>query len=425
MGTNGSNGTYKDYPEEFRRQILALLVKPSFASRFGHLIKPEYFPLAVEKDLADKIITHRTEFEGKFPTLADIALDMQEDKEYVTNIFKISHNGLHKTEKEVREWAKQQALRLAIIKTVEDWESGQDHDMVDRISKALRTGEDALDAGSNLLSSEWLEDDYTEGRVSTPWPHVDRIIGGGLGPGELGMLLAPTGSFKSTGLVNIGYHAANVVNAKNVLHFTLEMSEAKTLARYAWRTTFKSPRGQDPKEYRAKLLEQARIKLRGKVKVKQYATGQATVRQLHDFISRMIDEGFDPGMIIVDYASLLRSDRQYGQKRFELNEIHQDIRAMGIDFKVPIWSAVQANRQSFSKKVIGTDAVSEDIGISQIADIIISVNQTRDEALVDKVRLHMAKVRDGEGKGIVTAKIKFPAIISTDYSRGDDNGSED
>ena len=43
--------------------------------------------------------------------------------------------------------------------------------------------------------------------VTTGWPEIDTITGGGLGKSELGVVIAPTGAGKSMALVHLGTQA--------------------------------------------------------------------------------------------------------------------------------------------------------------------------------------------------------------------------
>ncbi len=52
----------------------------------------------------------------------------------------------------------------------------------------------------------------------------------GLGSGELGVVIAPTGAGKSMVLAHLGAQAVKA--GKNVVHYTLELSEAVTGQRY-------------------------------------------------------------------------------------------------------------------------------------------------------------------------------------------------
>lgn len=430
------NGNYStksnlvDFPKDFRQQILALLLKSRFTLRYGSIIKPEFFVLDLEQRIATVIHDHRDQYRGKLPTYADMALELGRTiewddtiEDYVKDLYHLSGNGLHKTEAEILSWARANAVRKAFAESLDDYEEGHLDPISDRFREALKVGRDIIDIGQELLAGNWFSTEFGE-LVPTPWATINNITGGGLGAGELGVMIAPTGQYKSTALVDIGARAAGIVSRKNVIHFSMEMSESKVLARYAHRVCFQDSRGVDKQTYMKNLHKAAKLRLKGRIRVKQYPSGQAKVRDLHDFCRRMQDDGLDLGMVIIDYPALLQSERHYKQKRFELEEIHVGVRAMAIELGVPMWIAAQSNRASFKKQIITKEDIGEAISIAQVMDVGISINQNPDEKKVDALRLYTAKVRDGADGHIIPCTMKYPAIISGDAG-GDNAGDSD
>ena len=66
--------------------------------------------------------------------------------------------------------------------------------------------------------------------VTTGWSRIDKISKDGLGKGELGVVIAPTGAGKSMVLVHLGSQALKA--GKNVVHYTLELSSERIGQRY-------------------------------------------------------------------------------------------------------------------------------------------------------------------------------------------------
>ena len=60
--------------------------------------------------------------------------------------------------------------------------------------------------------------------VPTGWKPIDDALGGGLGKGELGIIMAPAGVGKSFLLGCITAH--NIQRGENVIHYTLENSDS-------------------------------------------------------------------------------------------------------------------------------------------------------------------------------------------------------
>jgi replicative DNA helicase len=140
-----------------------------------------------------------------------------------------------------------------------------------------------------------------------------------------------------------------------------------------------------------------------------------SVLDLEARIDRLIEEGFEPGIIIDDYGDLLAPERHYSEHRYELSNIFQFLRDLGSKLHLPVWTASQSTRASHSKEIITMQDVAEDIGKVSISDVIITLNQTYEELQTDQCRLFMAKVRDGPRGACFQAKFMggSQAIITT------------
>lgn len=423
-GFSGSDGNSEDsrsydYPENFRKQIIALMLQHGWLAMFPDVVRPEYFNLSDERRIVSTILDYHNEYRAA-PSLGDLNLLLPEDEHLAGDLIQLSHTNLTKTSNEVLEWSKDEAMRIALIDSVKDYESGNYRKIRSRISDAMLTGQNVINVGQELVAGakNWMESRNLFGIVSTPWHHLNRRIDGGLGKGELGIVLAKTGQLKTISLMNLGYWAAGILNRQNVLHITLEMSESRILQRYAARTVLKSVSDFEDDasgdKFREALYDNAMTKLAGKIRVKQFPSGQATVGDLWDYLNLVRErDGFVPGMVIVDYPALLRSEHRYTEKRFEYEEIFVDLRGMATSLDIPIWAAAQARRKSWGNWVLTDEDVGEHVGISNIADLIISINRTPDEIKMNIVRLYAAKVREAKGGAHIKLHLRYPAMIES------------
>jgi replicative DNA helicase len=412
-----------EFPVEFREQILALMLKPGWLNTYRRVVKPAYFPDRHERHLAEAILEHTAHY-GTIPTEGDLLADFPEYDEYIKGIFKQVDYPLQKTQDEIVNWAKDNEVRLAFIDSMDYYQKQEYSQITARFEEALKIGNALEEEGYDLIEDidKWLVRFIDNNHIPTPWPHVNNVLGGGLGYGELGVILAPAGGYKSTVLMNLGFHAAGFMHRKNVLYFSLEMAAHKVLGRFAanaLRRFFKSGET-DLDEYKTELREAAEKVLRGRVKVIQHPTGKSTIDDLKESTNRQRDAGFHPDMIIVDYPDLLSSKRNYREKRFELQEIYTDLRGWGVEESFVMWGASQARRSSFYKKIITMEDAAEDIGKVQISDVIMAVCRTLDEAANKTARFFMAKVRDGESLGQIKLKINhYPTIVDEGYVKSD------
>jgi len=78
-----------------------------------------------------------------------------------------------------------------------------------------------------------------------------------------------------------------------------------------------------------------------------------------------------------------------------------------MEFPVAIWTASQANRRATEAELIGMEFVSEAFSKIMIADIVISINQTKAEEEEGEMRLHIVKNRYAKKGQIIKIKNAF------------------
>ena len=406
---------------EFRLKMLALMLDNAWMARYGGgIIQSNYFDMEDEEAFAGAVLEYRERY-GRSPKDPVDVAEMTAGKHVVMiqDVFDgLSEWDLQLAEDFALTFAKQQAARLAILDSVDDVQNDNVQAAIDRMKVALSVGERLDIPGIDPIDDidKWLYD-YWVDKVPTGLMDVDRVLEGGLGGGELGIVLAPQNRGKSTTLINIGYGAAGIMSGRNVIHFVHEMSEKQTAKRYAARLTFRFPkRGDDLDEYADEVIASARRLLKGKIRIigndnedgAPGAGGKTTTGDIEHYVNRMIAEGFEPGLIIDDYPDLIAPPAKYNDKRFELSAIYEWYRDYARTLGVPVWGASQANREAYNKEIITLDSIAEDIGKASIADVIMALCQTYDEKQLEICRLVMAKVRDGASMDIFKAKY-YPA----------------
>jgi replicative DNA helicase len=389
-------------------------------AKFGsELIKPEYFEVDDEEAVALAIIQYRESY-GHSPRDADdlIALVGSHYSSLVSRIFNLYEacdNQL--ASDEVMRFAKGQAAKLAILESVDDVEKGEYDKPIQRMQEVLQVGMFVEYAGLDPITDvdKWLYD-YWDDKVRTGLPHLDMVLEGGLGAPELGIILAPPNRGKSAMLVNLGYGAASIGSGKNVLHFTHEMKVEQVAKRYAARIAFRFPQRDDNlSEYEEDFLKAAKKLVTGKIRI---MGGVNTIPDMELRITRLIDEGFKPDIIIDDYPDLLRPSKHYEDRRFELSDTYSACRNISDKFRIPFWGASQSRRESLSKEIITMQDIAEDIGKAAIADTIVALCQTWEEEQAEQCRLFIAKLRDGSRRKPLIACKYYSAsqsIISTGF----------
>jgi replicative DNA helicase len=252
--------------------------------------------------------------------------------------------------------------------------------------------------------------------VPTGIPEFDKkeIFDGGLGAGELGVVVAPTGVGKSHLLVEFGANALK--QGFNVLHYTLELSEVKVGVRYdSYLCDIDANDVLDRKDEIIKKYE--KMKDLGRLIIKQYPMNVATIYTIRSHIERCRVRGFVPNVIMLDYADVMRSTRQFDSLRHELKLVYEELRGYADEIGIPLWTASQSNKEGSNNEIVDLGNMSEAYGKAMVADVVISISRRTFEKATGYGRLYIAKNRAGRD-GLV-----YPVRINTARSRFEVTGN--
>jgi replicative DNA helicase len=264
----------------------------------------------------------------------------------------------------------------------------------DEISKTIN---DSLKLGSDTnFGYDYLAD--FEARfvpkhrrpVTTGWQEIDKICGGGLGKSELGVVIAPTGAGKSFCLVHLG--TQGIKEGKVVVHYTLELQDTIIASRYD--SCLTGYPLSDIINFKEEVYEEIKD-IDGKLIVKEYPTKSASTNTIKSHLTRLLKRGIKPGMIIVDYADLLKPVTVRKEKRAELESIYEELRGISTEFNCPVWTASQTNRSGLNAEVITMEQISEAFNKCFVADFIFSVSRTVEDKQNNQGKMFIAKNRNG------------------------------
>ena len=288
------------------------------------------------------------------------------------------------------DFCKKQKLKAALVQSVELIRNSSFDEVKQVIDEALKLGTDNNFGHDFIKDFEARYEIKARNPISTGWEKIDKILKKGLGSGELGIVIAPTGAGKSMALAHMG--SAAIRNGKNIVHYTLELSEAVTGQRYDSCTTG-IPLNQlfDRKD---EVLENI-ADLKGSLVIKEYPTKTASPNTIKKHLEKLKKQNRKIDMIIVDYADLLRSSKVYKEKRNELESIYEDLRAIAQEQQCPVWTASQTNRSGLNAEVVTMESISEAFNKCFVADFICSISRTIKDKNSNQARMFIAKNRNG------------------------------
>ena len=223
---------------------------------------------------------------------------------------------------------------------------------------------------------------------------------GGLGGGDLGIIFGNPGGGKSWMLTNMGAQA--IVHGYNVCHYTLELSEDYMGKRYDAILT-----GLDVQtihQHRAEV-EAKVATVKGKLIIKEFAMGKASISSLESHIQKCTDLGYKPDLIIIDYVDLLKSKRKSIDRKDEIDDIYISTKGLARELKIPIWTVSQVNRAGAKDDVIEGDKAAGSYNKMMIADFALSLSRKRQDKVNGTGRIHIMKNRYGTDGMTYAAKI--------------------
>ena len=308
------------------------------------------------------------------------------------------------------DFCKKQVLKEAILKSVPLLKKSSFGDIQKLINNAMKLGNDNDDGYHYIKDFERRFEIKSRDPVSTGWKVLDGLTKGGIGNGELGVVIAPTGAGKSMALVHLGSQAVKA--GKTVVHYTLELADTVVASRYD--SCITGIPLQELFNKKEEIYEEIKD-IAGKLIVKEYPTKSATVETLRNHLEKLQQQEISVDLIIVDYGDLLRSTSKNDEKRHQLESIYEELRGLAQINVCPIWTASQTNRSGLNAEVITMEAISEAFNKCFVADFIFSISRTIQHKNSNGGRVFIAKNRNGPD-GIVypifmdTANVKIDVL---------------
>ena len=405
-----SESTLTQFGHVFQAKIItSLLVEQKFLQTICDILKSSYFDSDANKWLGGTIIGYFLEYKTS-PTLEVMKVKIDEMDNDILQVSVVDNlkeswrnreaTDLLFVQEQTIEFCRNQVIKNAIMDSVDLLEHGQYDQIKKIVDEAMKAGSDR-DLGHEYIDG--IEERLTKSArdtIATGWDPVDEVMDGGLGKGELGVVVAPAGIGKTWCLQNIG--AAAVKGGLSVVHYTLELNQNYVGLRYD--TVFSGITTASIKYYQDEIKKKI-SQLKGTLLIKYFPTKSATVQTLSSHLKQIELQGIDIDLVIVDYADILRGIGT--EKRHVLENIYEDLRGLAGEVEVPIWTASQANRSSLEEEIIDASKVAEAYSKVMIADFVISISRKVEDKIANTSRFHVIKNRFGiDG-------ITFPTSMNT------------
>jgi replicative DNA helicase len=378
------------YNEEYLRKVLPFL-------------KSEYFTDRSDKTLYNEIASF-TETYNSTPTVEALVLAVKErrnlsDEEvekcesYLQEIEKTKGEEskvqwlVDKTEQFCQEKAIYNAV-LGSISILDGKDKTNDKGSIPKIlSDALAISFDNSVGHDYLENSDERYDFYhrKEERIPFDLEFFNKITKGGLPNKTLNIALAGTGVGKSLFMCHVA--AGCMVQGKNVLYITMEMSEEKIAERID--ANLLNVTIDDlvslPKDLYDKKINKLREKTVGKLIIKEYPTASASSIHFRTLLNELnLKKSFVPNIIFIDYLNICCSSRI---------KAAEELRGLAVEFGVPIVSATQTTRGGFTSSDPGLEDTSESFGLPATADLMFALISSEELEEMGQIMVKQLKNR--------------------------------
>jgi replicative DNA helicase len=306
-------------------------------------------------------------------------------------------------------FCKQQNLKKELkgVQSIIDNGDFESYNKIEQIiQKALQVGisnDEATDVFHDIEGA--LEKDNRQ-PIALGIVGVDNLLNGGLGRGELGIVLAPTGTGKTTLLTKFANTAYNL--GYNVVQIFFEDNPGNIKRKHYTIWTEISPNEQpNYKDEVQKKVKEIQANSKGFLKLLKLSSDNVTISEIKNKIRKMNSEGEKVDLLVIDYVDCISPERStFGEEWKGEGSIMRSLESMTSEFEIAVWTATQGNRESISSEVVNSDQMGGSIKKAQIAHVILSIGKTLEQKENNLATLTLLKSRIGRD-GVVFQNCKF------------------
>ena len=391
------------YGLEFQVKIIAsILTDKTFLERVVDIIEIDAFENEAHRWIVKEIIQYHAEYKD-LPTMQvfKVRVDTIENADFKATVtdhlksvyLKISEKDLQFVREQFLEFCKNQKLKNAIIESVDHLKTGEYDKIKGLVDKAMKAGMERNLGHNYHKEVAGRMSEMCRNTIPTGWDVIDSLMDGGLGPGELGIVVAPAGIGKSWLLCSLGAKAMK--RGKNIAHFTLELNENYVGLRYD--CCFTHIDFQEIK-HRQGEVEDVIKKIDGKLFVKYFPLKTVSAQSLKFHIERIQAlENVKINEMIVDYADILRpQEKEKNSNSYsEAGNIYEELRQVAGELQIPVWTASQTNRSGGQEDVVQAHNIADSYRKIMTADFVFSVTRNMQDKANNTARCHVIKNRFG------------------------------
>jgi replicative DNA helicase len=389
------------YGKAFQLKVLgSLLTDKKFVLNVRDTLRVEYFDSDSHRWIVETIIKYFDKYHTNI-TMEVLKVELKKIeneilktavKQELRHSYEATQDDLEYVQEEFSTFCKNQELKSALLESADLMKSGDFEIIRSRIEQALRAG---MDKNIGHEYNKDIESRYREDyrpTIPTPWPSINKMIQGGWGPGDLGIVFGNPGGGKSWMMVAIAAHAVKL--GFNVNYYTLELGEEYVGKRFDCYFTGHSI--DEVNNYRDEV-ERVLEGLKGNLIVKEYPPKAASISTIKAHIQKCIDIDTKPDLVVIDYVDYLRApSRKFAERKDEIDDVFIAAKGLAKEHRIPVLTPSQVNRMGAKDSVIEGDKAAGSYDKMMVADICISLSRQKEDKVLGTGRFHFMKNRYGQ-----------------------------
>jgi len=391
------------FNNEYCRKVLPFIKTEYFENLHEKVVFEEIckFIVAYEELATKEVLLIETEkrtdiTEDTYKTICDYVSKLDDghaDLEWVTDT----------TEK----WCRDRAIYLALMESIKIADGQDEKKNRDAIPSILQ---EALAVGfDNNIGHDYLNDfekrfdfyNRKEEKIPFDLEYFNKITGGGTSKKTLNVILAGPNVGKSLTLTHLA--SSFLLQGKNVLYITLEMSEEKIAQRIdanLLNVNIGDISGL-PKLMFENKVKSLMKKTMGRLIIKEYPTSSAHSGHFRTLLNELsLKQSFVPDVLFVDYLNICTSSRyskNYSANSYTIvKSIAEELRGLAVEHNFPLWTATQLTRSGYNSPDPDMSDTSESFGLPATADTMIGMIRTDELDQLNQVMFKQIKNRDND-----------------------------
>ena len=389
----------EQYGYHFQIKVISsLLTEKEFLINIHDIIDEEYFGNQAHKWIIGEILKYYDKYHTT-PSMEILKVEVKKIenevlklsiKEQLRAAYEASEEDTEYVKEEFSTFCKNQQLKKALLSSVDLLKAGDYDSIKFLVENALKSGNDK-NVGHEYekdIEARFRED--ARNVIATPWGKINDLLQGGLGNGDFGLIFGNPGGGKSWCLVALGAYAVRM--GFNVVHYTLELSEQYVGRRY---DACLADVPVDEILKNREKIESLIPEIPGKLVIKEFATGRATMNTIESHISKLKGMSIEPDLIIINYVDLLSSPRRSADRKGEIDDIYVSTKGLARELDIPIWSVSQVNRAGAKDNIIEGDKAAGSYDKIMITDFCLSLSRKKEDKVNGTGRFHIMKNRYG------------------------------